>query len=332
VWWLPCCGLPLSVEKRTVLHQSVTNMRVFRAGARSVYAVSWLVVVALCMILLLGELGNENFVGALIWLIFGALCFLRALWYLMDIIYKIHSVKLTYANVIQETFRLTTSDLAKFEDSYVTLVGRVCGSGSQAPESVAKTFPKNRWCCYSEILKDVTSNSNIFVNLLCCCVGRIWNCPAAACVCSDEAFAITTYRFQLTFTQKWLGCMTCGSIQNTFFYNSITRMSGSHGWRFPACCRCCCHNTCLACFPCLPRSMFGMEQVWGEYFEAGLHSDVWEDIFEIGGKASSKFCHSACHNYSPIGEAVLVGAPSQAGGVVNVTKPGDSLRAAASGN
>jgi len=314
VWWLPCCGLPLSVEKRTVLHESITSMRVYRAGARSIYAVSWLIATAVNMLLAItaGLGGEEPNIGVfLVFFIAALLCFACAAYYLMDIIYKIHNVKLTYAHVISEMFRVTNGPLQEFEDIFVPLVGRVCGSGSQKTEEVAKTFPKNRWCCYSEILKDNSAGSMGLIGYLCCCVGMCWNCPASTCVCSDENFAITTYRFHLTFTQKWLGCMTCGSIQNTFFYNAVTGMEGHHGWKFPACCKCCCQNTCLKLCPCLPRSMFGIEQLWGDTFEAGLRSDTWEDIFEIAGTVSAKFSHSRCHNYSPIGEAVLVGAPVQ---------------------
>jgi len=314
VWWLPCCGLPLSVERRTVMHQSMTAMRVYRAGARSVFSVSWLILMALLIFILLSVLGEPKpplgVVFALLIMIL--LCFMCAMYYLMDIIYKINNVKLTYLHCIEEMFRITTSDLQKFESAFVEQVGRVNGSGSSTAEVTAKTFPKNRWCCYSELLKDSRAGVGV-MSMLCCCFASIWNCPASGCVCSDEQFAITTYRFQLTFTQKWLSCMTCGSIQNTFFYNSVTQMYGSHGWSFPACCRCCCQNTCTSCFPCLPVSMFGMQALWKDSFEAGLRSDVWEEIFEIAGTVAGKFCHSGNHNYSPVGEAVLVGNPQQGG-------------------
>jgi len=312
VWWLPCCGLPLSVERRFVLHQSMTHMKVYRAGARSVFAVSWLITMALLILIMFSVLGAENPpLGVLFALLIMILvCFLCALYYLMDIIYKINNVKLTYLRCIEEMFRITTSDLAKFETAFVEQVGRINGSGSNTSEVAAKTFPKNTWCCYSELLKDTRAGIGL-LSMLCCCFTRIWNCPASGCVCSEEQFAITTYRFQLTFTQKFLSCMTCGSIQNTFFYNSVTQIYGNHGWSFPACCKCCCSNTCTSCFPCLPKSMFGMESMWNDAFEAGLRHNVWEDIFDIAGKVAGNFSHAGNHNYSPVGEAVMVGNPQQ---------------------
>eukprot|EP00747_Dinoflagellata_sp_TGD_P101305 gnl/TRDRNA2_/TRDRNA2_168315_c1_seq1.p1 gnl/TRDRNA2_/TRDRNA2_168315_c1~~gnl/TRDRNA2_/TRDRNA2_168315_c1_seq1.p1 ORF type:complete len:126 (-),score=13.98 gnl/TRDRNA2_/TRDRNA2_168315_c1_seq1:116-493(-) len=86
-------------------------------------------------------------------------------------------------------------------------------------------------------------------------------------------------------------------------------MRGSHGWRCPACCAFCPQNTCRWCCPCFPASTFSLQNVWNDWFSVGLHSDTWEDVFKIGGSASSKFCHHAQHNYSIVGMPMQVGKP-----------------------
>mmetsp|Transcript_98516 Transcript_98516/g.317649 ORF Transcript_98516/g.317649 Transcript_98516/m.317649 type:complete len:611 (+) Transcript_98516:2-1834(+) len=296
--------------------------------------------------------GSSDGVAVILESIFWFLFFIaNGTFYLLDLVYKVNRVTITYSASLSETFRITTSDLLRFEQVFVQVAGRANGAASQEAETRSKGYPQNNMLCHAEVSKDsgpcpcevlssfclglipCTGCLGTVVAWVCCFDAALWKCLSLCCLCSRERFTISSHRFFTDSEQSWLSMVNCGGVSNTFFFNSVSRMSGQYAWDCPCCCTGCPTNFCNrpslimpGLCPCCPRSILSVENVWqmqgqvataswcpclggsakSRPFEIGVHQDTWKDVLQDGSPISTSFTHRCNHNYLLVGEPYQV--------------------------